>query len=139
MSEETIIISLGGSLIVPDEIDTVFLREFKNLVLSHVVRGRKFIIITGGGKICRKYQEAAVLLDNPTNFDLDWIGIASLKLNAELLRVIFGEYAHEKVIDDLSVSLSFDKPIIIGSAYHPGASSDFDAVVGARSVGAKKI
>ncbi len=139
MSEETIIISLGGSLIVPDEIDTVFLREFKNLVLSHVVRGRKFIIITGGGKICRKYQEVAVTLDNPTNFNLDWIGIASLKLNAELLRVIFGEYTHEKVVSDLSEDLSFDKPIIIGSALRPGQSSDFNAVLAAKTVGAKKI
>lgn len=48
--EETIIISLGGSLIVPDQIDTNFLKDFKTLVLSNVAKGKKFVIITGGGK-----------------------------------------------------------------------------------------
>ena len=89
--EETIIISLGGSLIIPENIDVDFLKEFKALILSHVAQGKKFVIITGGGKICRKYQEVAKELAGPSDEDLDWIGIASLKLNAELLRVIFGE------------------------------------------------
>ncbi len=136
---ETIIISLGGSLIVPEEVDIVFLKDFKKLILSHVAEGKKFIITTGGGKICRKYQNAAKEISNPINMDLDWIGIASLKLNAELLRVIFGEVAHEVVIDDLSKKFDTTKAIIIGSAYHPGASSDFDAVLGAKTFSAKKI
>ncbi len=50
-----IIISLGGSLIVPDNIDTKFLKEFKELILEHVKKGKKFFIICGGGRICRKY------------------------------------------------------------------------------------
>lgn len=139
MGEETIIISLGGSLIVPDEIDTDFLKDFKKLILAQVARGKKFVIITGGGKINRRYNEVAKKLASPSNEDLDWIGIASLKLNAELLRVIFGEYAHKKVIANLSIPFSFDKPIIIGSAYEPGWSSDWDAVAAAKTVGAKKL
>ena len=137
--EETIIISLGGSLIIPEEIDIDFLKDFRNLILSYVAKGKKFIIIAGGGKICRKYQEVAKKISSPSDADLDWIGIASLKLNAELLRVIFGENAHEKVISDLYQKLSFEKPIIIGSAYKPGQSTDWDAVVVAKNVGAKKI
>ena len=46
--KETIIISLGGSLIIPDVIDIDFLKDFKNLILSHVAQGKKFVIITGG-------------------------------------------------------------------------------------------
>lgn len=137
--EEIIVISLGGSLIIPEELDINFLRDFKSLILSQVVKGKKFAIITGGGKICRKYQAAAKEINDPSDEDLDWIGIASLKLNAELLRVIFGEYAHEKVITDLSHFFSFEKAIVIGSAFEPGHSTDFDAVVGAKTLGAKKI
>src|SRR3989338_42772 len=137
--EEIIIISLGGSLIIPDNIDMDFLKDFKILILSHVKQGKKFVIITGGGKLCRRYQDAAKELVNPSNEDLDWIGIASLKLNAELLRVVFGEYAHHEVISNLNEEFSFKKPIVIGSAYKPGASSDSDAVMGAITVGAKKI
>lgn len=137
---ETIIISLGGSLIVPDNIDVEFLKEFKALILAHVSKGKKFIIITGGGKINNRYNNAArELTDNPSDRDLDWIGIAALKLNAELLRVVFAEYANSKVIDNLQNDFSFEKSIIIGSAYEPGHSSDWDAVLAAKNIGAKKI
>jgi len=139
MKDEIIIISLGGSLIVPDSLDVDFLRDFKKLILSHIEKGRKFVIITGGGKICRRYQGVAKDVSNPTDEDLDWIGIASLKLNAELLRVIFGEYAHKEVVFNLSDKFSFEKPIVVGAAYEPGHSTDYDAVEGAKTVGAKKI
>ena len=46
MENETIIISLGGSLIVPDNIDIDFLKDFKKLILSQVEKGKKFVIIT---------------------------------------------------------------------------------------------
>src|SRR3990167_9837617 len=106
--EEIIIISLGGSLITPDAIDIEFLKEFKKLILDHVKQGKKFVITTGGGKLCRRYQDATKELASPSAVDLDWVGIASLKLNAELLRVVFGEYAHDKVIQDLSSDFVFD-------------------------------
>jgi uridylate kinase len=137
--EETIIISLGGSLIVPDEIDVNFLKDFKSLILSQVAKGKKFVIITGGGKTCRKYQNAAKEVFAISNIELDWVGIASLKLNAELLRVIFGEYAQSKVISNLAAPFAFEKSVIIGSAYEPGHSTDYDAFLAAQTIGAKKI
>ncbi len=137
--EETIIISLGGSLIIPENIDVDFLKDFKALILSYIGKGKKFVIITGGGKICRRYQEVAKEMVNASTVDLDWIGIASLRLNAELLRVIFEEHAYNEVIPNLSTHLSFDKPVVIGSAYKPGLSTDWDAVLAAKSLGAKKI
>ena len=137
--KETIIISLGGSLIIPDSIDIDFLKDFKSLILLNVAQGKKFVITTGGGKLCRRYQDVAKEFGSPTNEDLDWIGIASLKLNAELLRVIFGEQANDKVISNLGTDFSSEKPIIIGSAYEPGHSTDWDAVLAAKKIGAKKI
>jgi len=139
MEKETIVISLGGSLIIPEEIDSGFLKDFKYLILEHVAKGKRFLIITGGGKICRKYQNVAKQLASPTDEDLDWIGIASLKLNAELMRVVFGGYASPLVVSNLSLKFSFEHPIVIGSAYQPGHSTDWDAVLGAKNVGAKKI
>jgi len=139
MEKEIIIISLGGSLIIPDEIDTNFLKDFKELILTEVKKGKKFVIITGGGKICRRYNEAAKELSNPSNEDLDWIGIASLRLNAQLLRVIFREYTHPKIIKDPMENILFDLPIVVGSANEPGHSTDWDAVMIAKNVGAKKV
>lgn len=139
MQEETIVISLGGSLIVPEEIDKDFISDFKKLIISHIEKGKKFIIVTGGGKICRKYQNVAKELASPSHEDLDWIGIASLKVNAELIRVIFGSLAYEKVVYNLSEKMSTLKPVIIGAAYEPGQSTDVDAILGAKMVGAKKV
>jgi uridylate kinase len=139
MEKETIIISLGGSLIIPEEIDISFLKNFREIILEQVSKNKKFVIITGGGRVCRKYQQAAKKIMNPSNDDLDWIGIASLKLNAELLRVIFGNLAFEKVIGNLGEDFDIEKPIIIGSAYKPGQSTDWDAILAAKKLGAKKV
>ncbi|MBP9803218.1 MAG: UMP kinase, partial [Candidatus Pacebacteria bacterium] len=116
MEKETFIISLGGSLIVPNEIDIEFLKSFKELIIKKINEGNRFVIVTGGGKICRKYQDGAKELSNPSNEDLDWIGIASLRLNAELIRVIFEEYAHHIVVKNFEDEFDFDKSIIVGSA-----------------------
>ncbi len=126
-------------MIVPETLDAHFLREFKSLILEHVAKGRKFVIITGGGKTCRNYQNTANEITSASKENLDWIGIATNNLNAELLRVIFNEQALSKVIIDLSKPFSLDKPIVIGGAFEPGHSSDFDAVLAAKTVGAKKI
>lgn len=139
MKEEIIVISLGGSLIIPDDIDVDFLRDFKRVILSQIEKGKKFIIITGGGKICRKYQIVAREISNPSSDDLDWIGIAALRLNAQLFRVIFREYTHPKIVKDPAEHIDLDKPVVIGSANEPGHSTDWDAVIMAKNVGAKKV
>ena len=139
MQNDIIVISLGGSLVVPDQVDSQFLKDFRELILSQVKAGKKFVIITGGGKICRVYQDVAKNLSEPSNDDLDWIGISALRLNAELVRVIFGKWTEEKVVENLSESFSFNKPIVVGSAYEPGHSTDWDSVLAAKNVGAKKI
>ncbi len=137
--KETTVISLGGSLIVPEEIDVNFLREFKDLILSHVARGEKFVIICGGGRTCRKYQAVARDVGNASNEDMDWVGIATNNLNAELLRVIFGKDAHKKVIYDLSKEFPLKAGVVVGGALEPGHSSDIDAFLAAKTIGAKRI
>lgn len=140
MQEERIIISLGGSLIVPEEIDVNFLKSFREVILSQVEKGKKFVIITGGGKVCRKYQNAAEELNPSINdIELDWIGINSLRLNAQFVKSIFGDFAHERVIKNLLEEFSSEKPIIMGSAYKPGHSTDADAVFAAKTLNARTI
>ncbi|HNW71505.1 MAG TPA: UMP kinase [Candidatus Paceibacterota bacterium] len=139
MKEEIIVISLGGSLIVPDQVDVEFLKDFKELILSQVKNGKKFVIVTGGGKFCRRYQEALKNLTLPSGEDLDWLGTYSTRFNAEFLRLIFGELACNEIITDPTLPISFDHPIVIGSGWKPGWSSDYDGILLAKSVGAKKM
>lgn len=137
--EETIIISLGGSLIIPDEVDVDFLEEFKNLILSEIEKGKKFVIVTGGGKICRRYQDVLKKIEKPTSEDLDWLGIYSTRFNAEFVKILFRDKAEAEIILDPTLQIKLNKPIIIGGGWKPGWSTDYVATVLGKQFGAKKI
>ncbi|MBI2409465.1 UMP kinase [Candidatus Kaiserbacteria bacterium] len=134
-----VIVSVGGSLIVPDAIDTEFLSNFKALVLDKVQEGYSFSIIAGGGKVCRRYQEAADKVTPLSRQDLDWLGIHVTRLNAHLLRAIFVEEAYPHVIKNPTADIETDKPIIIAAGWQPGCSTDYDAVLMAKNLGAMHL
>lgn len=140
--QETIIISVGGSLIVPDAIDTAFLKTVKTLITEQIAsKGRRFIIIAGGGKTARRYQEAAGEVTELDPEDLDWMGIHATRLNGHLLRTIFREVAHPEMItnpDDIQHIPDTEK-LIVASGYRPGASTDLRAVQIAELRGAQKV
>ncbi|MHB1769626.1 MAG: UMP kinase [Minisyncoccota bacterium] len=136
---ERIVVSVGGSLIVPDGIDTDFLTRFKALVLDKVQHGFTFSIIAGGGKTARRYQDAANAVTPLSRQDLDWIGIHSTRLNAQLLRNIFVGYAHQQVIKNPTIDIEADEPIIIAAGWQPGCSTDYDAVLMAKNIGARRL
>lgn len=138
-TKETVIISLGGSIIVPDQIDTSILKDLHLLLREYINKNFKFVIITGGGKTCRNYNKSLKEIVNPTREDLDWMGIASTRLNAELVRICFDGLAYEKIILDPDSIPETDKSIMVGGGWQPGNSSDLAAVHMARSVGSKKI
>lgn len=137
---KTVIISLGGSLISPQpgKVDYVFLKNFRDLLLRQVRQGYRFVIITGGGAVCRLWQETARKLEVHAFTDLDWIGIRATQLNAELLRSLFGKVAYPEVVADPKRRVHGFK-ILIGCGYVPGSSTDYDAVLRARLVRAPLI
>ena len=134
-----IIISLGGSLIVPNKIDSIFLKKFILMVKDYTNKGYHFVIITGGGKTCREYNSSLKEIVKPTNEDLDWMGISATRLNAELVRISFADLAYEKVLLNPDLVPQTDKLVIVGGGWKPGSSSDLDAVRSAKSVGASKL
>jgi uridylate kinase len=133
---DTIVISVGGSIIVPDRPDYFFLREFKNFVIRHE---KRFIIVCGGGKTNSYYNEAAKRVSNISSDDLDWIGIMATRLNAELVRAVFGKLAHPEVIYDPHQSLDFKEKVLIAAGWKPGCSTDYDAVLLAKRFKVKEI
>ncbi len=139
---ETIVMSVGGSLIVPDQIDTTFLSGLKNLIETETANhGRRFIIIAGGGKTARRYQDAAGSVAQLNNEDLDWLGLHATRLNGHLLLTIFRKLAHRVMVtnpDDI-LDMPRDTPLIIAAGYRPGASTDLRAVQIADRVGAHKV
>lgn len=140
-TQETVVMSVGGSLIVPDQIDTDFLKSLKGFVDKQVAEGRRFVIIAGGGKTARRYQDAAAEATELTSDDLDWMGIHATRLNGHLLRTIFRDSAYKIVITnpDEILDVSKDEKVIIASGYRPGCSTDLRAIQIAERVGAKKV
>jgi len=140
------VISLGGSLIVPKTgIDWRFLREFRKLIINEINKGKRFVIITGGGHTAREYQGAANKITNLTNDDRDWIGIHSTRLNAHLIKTIFRNYAHPRINKNprtkanLNNHFAKGEGIMVAAGWRPGWSTDYVATILAERLGAKTV
>jgi len=132
--------SLGGSLIAPHDLDVKFLKGFRRIILDYIRQGNRVVMITGGGNTCRSYQKAARTVNPKVKHrDLDWVGIATTRLNAELISAIFGDLAFESILGNPGKKVRTDRKIIVGAGYLPGSSSDLDAVLAAKTFGAKTV
>ena len=97
--KETIVIAMGGSLLVPESIDVPFIKSLKEMVQHFTGNGYQIALVIGGGKTCRYYQAAAREFNNTNDLDLDWIGIQTIRLNCELLFRIFSDLdIHSEVV-----------------------------------------
>ncbi len=124
---KTIIVSLGGSIIYPDQIDVHFLKQFNAFIRKYIKKGYKFVIVTGGGKLCRNFQNAAYKISKINDNDKDWIGIHSTRLNGHLLRTIFQDIADPTIFDIRHKIKKLNHPVTIGAGWRPGWSTDFVA------------
>ncbi|MEK7157815.1 MAG: UMP kinase [Patescibacteria group bacterium] len=138
---EWIVISLGGSLIVPlGGIDTVFIHEFRGVIHSLVKKGMRFIIVCGGGQTARDYQDALKSIDpDITDIRLDWLGIGATELNAQLVASVFRDIADQNVITEPHKKIVTRVPIVFASGWRPECSTDYVAVILASNVGATQI
>ncbi len=121
--KEKIIISLGGSLIVPEEIDVEFIKKLRTVLGKFP--DKQFIVAPGGGKIARKYGMALKDLGNENTDDSDWLGIYSIRLNCLLISLAFKKLKNVSVLQSLTAK--------------PGQSSDSHAVEHAKKYKSKTI
>ena len=139
------VMSVGGSLIFPDEIDVEFLKKFKEFILNRVEKGDRFILIAGGGKICRKYQQALKsVVKDISDEDNDMMGINTTWMNAYLLKSVFGDLVNNEVIknpteQEVDFGEGSEEGVLVGGGWKPGCSTDFDAVLIAKRFHADTI
>jgi uridylate kinase len=88
------VISLGGSRIVPDNVDDRFLREFRDLIDSH--KNKKFVVVCGGGSSARRYISALRKLGKSEK-DQSMEGIAITRLHAGFMARFIGKEANEEI------------------------------------------
>lgn len=85
MKKSVIVLSLGGSMIIPDDVNTKFLKNFKKVILKNSNK-YKFIIVCGGGSLARKYIAA---LEGRSQKVQSSAGIAATRANAKFMSVFF--------------------------------------------------
>lgn len=137
-NREIVVISLGGSILVPGNPDVAYLKKIRKLLIKHMDEMR-YIVVVGGGKIARKYMQAGDKVVELNEEEKDWIGIYATRLNAALLRVVLKDRCHNKIVIDPTRKAAFKEDILIGAGYLPGFSSDYDAVLLARQYDVKTI
>jgi uridylate kinase len=137
VTKETIIISLGGSLVAPDQIDIRFLKDFKKVLKKYFLK-KRFLIFVGGGKTARIYQKA-LLEFGADNDSRDWIGINVTRLNAEIVKQVFEGFVYKEVIKTPNTKISTRKEVLIAGGWKPGWSTDYCAVTMAKNYGIKTI
>ncbi len=97
--KKAIVISLGGSLIVPDEIDLKFLERFKQVLTKHE-KECKFVVVCGGGSVARKYIRA-LREAGKNEFLQSMAGISITRVNARFMTYLFDRDANEGIPHDM--------------------------------------
>lgn len=139
MEKQKAVISLGGSLIVPDKIDVQYLKAFTDLIRDYT-KTHQFYIVAGGGKTAREYIEGAKgVRAEITPDDEDWLGIHATRLNAHLIRTILKDIARPEIITFPSRKTNGEYSVVIGSGYRPGNSTDWIAVKMAQANDVKQV
>ena len=97
MKKKVIVLSLGGSLIIPDNIDVGFLKKFKKIILKNSKK-YKFIIVCGGGSVARKYINGLVKEKiKKKEYLQGLLGISTTRLNARFMTYFFGKDANKGI------------------------------------------
>ena len=132
----TYVLSLGGSLIVPDKVDIGYLKKFVALI-KHLSKKHRLVIVTGGGSIARLYIDALHKAGAPQEMQ-SWAGIKCCGLNAVLLNSLFGNLEPlPDSLQEVKFMLASRKIIVCAAlGFQPDMTSDGTAAEVAAYVGA---
>lgn len=140
--QESLVLSVGGSLIIPNGgVNVSFLNKLNVFVRRNVSKNRRLFLVAGGGKTGRQYIDGGKkVIKKITNEDLDWLGIHSSRLNAHLLRTIFRDLAHPRITENYDRRIyNLKELVVVGAGWKPGWSTDYCAVMFAKNYGANLI
>lgn len=99
--KKVIVISLGGSLIIPNTINVKFLEEFRNVLIKNS-RKHKFVVVCGGGSVARHYING---LENQhlirKRYLQTTLGIHITRLNARFMTLFFRLHSNKTIPKDM--------------------------------------
>jgi uridylate kinase len=134
MKKRVIVLSLGGSLIIPNDINIRFLEKFKKVILRHTKK-YKFLIVCGGGSIARKYITALRKAGLNEEFQ-SFAGISATRMNARFMNYFFGINPDQGIPHTTKTMEEYEnkRDIVFFGAleYKPNQTSDSTAAETAR-------
>ena len=121
--KEDLVISIGGSIVLPDD-DITYLNELIKM-LKDISDDYNLYIVVGGGSTARKYIRWGRELgaDEAT---LDELGIDTSRLNARLLIIGLGKNTYPVAAKnfDEAISAGNHYSVVIMGGTHPGHTTD---------------
>ncbi|MCL4329196.1 MAG: UMP kinase [Candidatus Thermoplasmatota archaeon] len=135
---ESVVISLGGSIISGDPLNVKFLGEFCREI-SKFEKKTRFGIVVGGGKLARNYISSLRVL-KVNDHVLDEIGIHATRMNALATATFLKDVNHRipTSINDAAELMNLYSYTVMGGT-EPGHTTDTVAALLAERVGAKKL
>jgi uridylate kinase len=136
---ETVVLSLGGSVLVRDEGDTSYVRRIAKILIGMSAK-YKLYVVTGGGKIARYYIKAGRELGADESF-LDEMGIEVTRLNARLLITALGDHACHSPPKNYDEAVHAGKTcsIVVMGGVSPGITTDGVSALLAERVKARRL
>lgn len=90
------VISLGGSLIIPDKVNSKLLTEFRKILLKNI-NNYKFVVVCGGGSIARDYINAIDIKGKLGYSYQSRLGIKATRFNALFMTYFFNGKANDSI------------------------------------------
>ncbi len=141
MKKRVVVISLGGSQIIPDEVNYNYLKEFKKIVLRNI-KDYKIVVICGGGSLARKYI-SAIEKEKGNLYHQSLAGINATRANARFLSYFFGFEPTWGIPHKMRILKKYlrERSLVIcgGLEYKPDQTSDSTAANIASKLGAEFI
>jgi uridylate kinase len=127
--KRVVVISLGGSVIIPDKVDYKTLEKFREVIRKNSNKFR-FVVVCGGGSVARKYINA-IEKDGQKGKFLSLSGISTTRMNARFMNYFFKREPKEGIplsLDDLKKELKQERVVFCGAlGYKPEQTSDSNA------------
>jgi len=141
--KKIMVISLGGSLIVPEKVNFAFLKRFRSTLKKNYKKW-SFVIVCGGGSIARKYITLLKHSNKSSEKKLSMAGIRVTRMNALILMELFGKKEANDTLPmnmkDVKNNLRKNNVVICGALrYASKSTSDGTAAKLAKHLNAEFI
>ena len=139
MSQDIVVISIGGSILIPDQNDSVFIGKLAEM-LKKASEKVRLCVVCGGGKIARYYTITGRELGGD-EYQLDLLGIGCTRLNAALLALALGDRSSTDIPLDVKTAAKrfAEGKIVVMGGTEPGHTTDAVATMLAVELGGARV